>query len=269
MAFLRALGLPVKSKMFSISTTGMEENAYEMAWGSFPGVRTLFGFRSLFNPSMWTLRLEILNFNFLILDFLRDPLKDDRDSLLSYPSGGSQESSPVRKEADRISLEDYLRGHNFSDRFFERYLIPLLSVLWNLGDVWRIMDLPVDAVFRHLWENGFCNGHHLWPAWAVLGHSANFRAALRHLPADKLHTDAPIASVTSDRTKISFTLQLENGGKEIFDHVIFAMPGKDALHLLKKDPNLKLDESVILRGFQETKAMAIIHSDESVRLTDR
>lgn len=153
-----------------------------------------------------------MNFNSLVLDFLRDPFKGDRDSLLSYPSEGSQESSPVGKETNRISLEDYLRRHYFSDRFLERYLIPLLSVLWGLGDVCRIMDLPVDAVFRHLWKNGFCNGHYMWPAWAVLDHRANFRAALRRLPADKLHTDAPTASVASDRTKKSFTLQLRMAG---------------------------------------------------------
>lgn len=64
MAFLRAIGLPVKRKNFSLSTTGMEENAYEMTWGSFPGDRTFFGFRSFFNPSMWTLRLEIIELQF-------------------------------------------------------------------------------------------------------------------------------------------------------------------------------------------------------------
>lgn len=267
MAFIRALGLPVKMKMFSLSTTGTENNAYEMAWGSFPGVRTFLGFRNLFDPNMWALRLEILNFNYLVLDFLRDPFKDDRDSLLSYPSDGSQASSPARdKETNQISLGDYLHRHNFSDFFFEIYLIPLLAVLWGLGDVWRILDLPAEAVFHHLWDNGFCNGHSLWPAWAVLDHRANFRAAMRHLPTGKIHLGVPIASVTSNRDG-SLMLHGRNGKKEQFDHVIFAMPGKEALDLMHKDPNLKLDESVILSGFQETKAMAIIHSDETVSFT--
>ena len=223
-------------------------------------MRTFLKISNLLDPDVWELRLDILTFTYVAMDLLRKPTIYDHDSVLSF---SSEPPSPEEKEpTDQASLQGFLLERNFSDKFLQRYLAPLISILWGLGDMERIKQLPAETIIRYLWDHGILTAQYPWANWATLDRGVNFRDVIKNMFAENIYTDTPIVSITPDPTNRSFILRKRNGRKVQFDHVILAMPALEALGLLSQSATL--DERLILSGFLESRAIAVIHPEDTV-----
>lgn len=273
MALLNEIGLSVSRKGFNFSST-RQEDPLEMSWGPLRGAVSFF--HSLWDLDAWEVRLEVLKFIYFAPDVLRDPAEEDGDSMFDSDIPEPPRFLGGRKQpVDEASLQSYLRKHKYSDKFTFSYLVPLLSIFWNIGDIQGVLDLPLETTLKFLWDNDLLKPHLAWPFWATLRHETDFSEAMaKILPHDKIHVATLIIALKtrpqeykSERgvRKDRFILIKRDGQSEEFDHVIFAIPPDEAIRVLGGEATIH--ENLVLSGYIPTKALTILHSDTSVSCT--
>lgn len=81
---------------------------------------------------------------------------------------------------------------------------------------------------------------------------------MRGFPLNQLFLDTPVSHVTNADDG-SVLLHLENGKTEVFDHVVLATHGDQALSII--EPSATEQERSILSYFETTQNEAVLHSD--------
>lgn len=89
---------------------------------------------------------------------------------------------------------------------------------------------------------------------------------MKGFPSNHIFLNTPVASITNDSSG-NVLLHRENGRVDIYDHVILATHGDDALDLISASAT-PLERS-ILSAFHTSKNTAILHSDTSLMPRDR
>jgi predicted NAD/FAD-binding protein len=94
--------------------------------------RTLFcQTKNLFNPKMWRMVWDILQFN-----QLATTIAFDCDEFLSQ--GKDMNQHPLYNK----TIHQFIKEHNFGSYFFEYYLVPMTSAIWSSPGV-TILEFPI------------------------------------------------------------------------------------------------------------------------------
>ncbi len=100
------------------------------------------------------------------------------------------------------------------------------------------------------------------PHWMTIpgGSQQYIDAVMKDFPKDKVHMSCPVTSIEDINGKV--ILQFENDDEELYDHVILACHGDQALEIIR-DGGTE-EERSILSGFKTSENVAYLHSDLSV-----
>lgn len=204
---------------------------------------------------------EVTRFNVFSLDVLRPyPKQPIRDWL--------RKGQPrMHWHSYRGSIGDYLKGNKYSSLFQDRYIIPLVSILWNIQDPVDVLDLPAAEVIRFLFDHDLLCNFFRWRDWStVQAGSVDFEGIISHtIPPGRIHLNCSIQSVHHENVKSApFHLKTaDNEQTQSFDHIIFATPATVSAELLHNI--IHPDETRLLSRFEANRIVAALHSDSSVR----
>lgn len=217
----------------SCANTGLEYNGHSF--------NTLFAQRrNLVSPRFWRLLKDIVRFNRLAKQQLRDKVLNEE-----------------------TTLGEFLLLHRLSGLVVSHYIAPMTAAIWStpLSDV---MNFPL-AFFLQ-----FCHNHGLLniqdrPQWYVLkGGSSSYVNALMTSCRATFKTDCQATQVS--RAASHVVVQLSNGESAPFDRVIFACHSDEALTLLA-DPSR--EESEVLRAIPYQESEVVLHTDTNLLPNNR
>jgi len=178
---------------------GQENNWWSVLNGLFAQRRNLFS---------WSYLKMLLD----ILRFQREAREDLRNNQIG-----------------EMTLGQYLKSRNFSDRLQQDYIIPMGAAIWSMSPQ-AMLDFPALSFFS------FFENHRLlqWnrPKWRTIsGGSISYVKALTQSFAHKIRRGHAVVAVESLGTRIRVTDS--SGHAEICDGVVLATHAPEALHMLK------------------------------------
>ncbi|HKB88975.1 MAG TPA: FAD-dependent oxidoreductase [Opitutaceae bacterium] len=225
------LRVPVKSTDMSFSVrhadTGLE------FCGS--SLNHIFAQRkNLLNVRFWRMLMAIKRFNKEAIAALDQPAIND------------------------LTLGEYVRRRDYGDDFFELYLVPMGSAVWNTPPQ-KMLSFPAASLLRFFHNHGFLGLHTQHPWLTVDGGSKTYVEKITAPFRDRIHVGCKATRVL--RTPGGVTIITSDGNAHHFDKVIMACHGNQALRLLV---NPSFDESRLLAEFQYQPNVATLHTDASV-----
>jgi uncharacterized protein len=177
-----------------------------------------------------------------------------RDIIRFYKSAPSlleqTESAP-------LSLGAYLDQQGYGAAFRAHHLLPMAAAIWSCP-METMLAFPARSFIRFFVNHGLFNlGDR--PEWrTVSGGSRLYVEKLAEALVDRIHLDRPGASVERLEGGVSVTDRA--GESVLFDHVVIASHGNEALAMLK---DTTPDETRLLSAFSYQKNTAILHRDPS------
>ncbi len=184
------------------------------------------------SPRFWRLIRDILRFNTLAKQVLRD-----------------------RAISDEQTLSQFLHQHDFSGPVVSHYLAPMTAAIWSTP-LREVAEFPLGFFLQ------FCDNHGLLnvndrPQWYVIknGSRSYVDALLKRLPAT-VHRHMPVRSVSRHADGVDLTFA--DGRSQRFDQVIFACHSDEALALLA-DPSGA--EREILAAIPYQASEVVLHTD--------
>ena len=200
-------------------------------WGS-DGAPGFFAWkRNILSLSHWTLLAEMIQFN----------AKAQKDA-----------DNPALHE---LTLGEYCAKLGLSDRFLERYLVPMGAAIWSTPEE-GMLDYPAASFVK------FFNNHRLVhferPNWrTVTGGSQSYVQVIGKELGSRIKLQCGATAIR--RTKKG--VEIEAGGTtHQFDQVILACHSDEALALLS-DPTEA--EATILGAVRYAPNVAVLHRDPS------
>jgi predicted NAD/FAD-binding protein len=175
------------------------------------------------------------------------------DTLRFYREGPGIVDMP---DAGVLSLGDYLDREKYSTAFVEDHLLPMAAAIWSTP-VEGMRSYPALAFIR------FCQQHGLMrvtgrPQWrTVVGGSRSYVRRLTAAYADRVRLSAGVRAVR--RLPGAVFVEDEQGGSELYDHVVIAAHADDALAMLT---DASADERTLLGAFTYTQNVAVLHGDQ-------
>jgi predicted NAD/FAD-binding protein len=161
-------------------------------------------------------------------------------------------------DADLCTLGAYLDRKGFSDALRDDHLLPMAAAIWS-SPAGTIRDYPAAAFIR------FCQTHGLLqltnrPIWrTVTGGSRAYVERLVQSFRGEIRVGLPVRAVTRDDDGV--TVHDQNGGARLFDNVVIATHGDQALAMLK---NPTPHEYALLSAFRTFPNRAVLHRDSSL-----
>ena len=190
--------------------------------------------RSFARPAQYRLLREIIRFN--------------REAPAVLDQGG----------AESWTLGDYLRRHQYSETFVDRYLVPMASAIWS-SSFEGIRRFPAQTMVRFMDNHGMLSvGQH--PTWRVLtGGSRTYIPKLTAPLKDAVHTGVRLQAVRRLPTGVELTF--DDRPAERVDDLVFACHGDQVLPLLADPTDTERD---VFQHFTTTKNETWLHTDASV-----
>ena len=186
--------------------------------------------RNLFRPSFYRMLGDILRFN------------REAPSLLDA-------------EDESITLDDYLRDHQYSTQFVNHYLAPMGASIWSTPPG-RFCQFPARYTV------GFFRNHGLLqirdrPQWkTIVGGAVRYVEALLRPLADRVRLNCPVARVQRRPDDVLVTPR--SGDSEVFDRVVLAAHSDQSLAMLA-DPSPA--EQEILGAIPYESNEIVLHTD--------
>ncbi|MEY3232868.1 FAD-dependent oxidoreductase [Aquidulcibacter sp.] len=227
-ALFETLNVPTQQSDMSFSVRDGHPGS---EWGS-DGAPGYFAWkRNAFNLGHWALLADMLRFN-------SQAQKDVQDPALQT-----------------MSLGEYSAKLGLSQRFLERYLVPMGAAIWSTPEK-GMSDYPAANFVR------FFNNHRLVhferPNWrTVTGGSRRYVEKFTESLGDRVHLQAPVTHVRRDTDGVEV---LVSGTPHRFDEVILACHSDEALALLA---DASPRETAILGAVRYAPNEAILHRDAS------
>lgn len=227
---LKQLGVASQPTSMSFSVhcekTGLEYNGTSL--------NTMFAQRSnLIRLRFWKMILDILKFN--------------RKAPQMLQAGGPN-----------VSVSEYVQSAGLSAAFVDQYLVPLGASLWSCpASTFR--QFPMRFVLD------FLNNHAMLqiggrPVWRVVeGGSKQYVEPLTRGFKDNIRLNSPVRTLS--RTPDAAHIELVNGEKQAFDHVVVACHADTALRMLIEPSH---EEIGLLSAFPYQSNEAILHTDTAV-----
>lgn len=156
-----------------------------------------------------------------------------------------------------LTLKDYLTQKRYSEDFRNNYLFPMGGAIWSMPNT-GMNNFPAESFV------GFCKNHYLLdrdrPRWrTVAGGSREYVKKITAHFADRIHTNAKITGIEHENGKVQVRSQC--GQSSLFDHVILAVHGDQALQILQRPTN---QERKILGTVHYAPNLAYVHRDPSL-----
>jgi predicted NAD/FAD-binding protein len=189
--------------------------------------------RNLFRPSFYRMLGDILRFN------------REAPSLLDA-------------EDESITLDDYLRDHQYSTQFVNHYLAPMGASIWSTPPG-RFCQFPARYTVGFLRNHGLLQVRDR-PQWkTIVGGAVNYVEALLQPLADRLRLNCPVERVQRQEKQVVVTSC--GGEPEVFDCVVMAAHADQSLAMLA-DPSPAEQEILGAIPYQENEI--VLHTDTSV-----
>jgi len=263
-AFLKHIGIaPVPTEMtFGVSR---DQGLFEWAGTS---LSAIFAQKAnLFQPRMWQMIFDIIRFNQFALDLLSEEEESEVDSSGANGSAtnGSANGSVkhVRRPGKQQSIGEYLDKHNYSEAFRNDYLIPMTASVWSTSPDKASLEFPAITLIRFMWNHHLLTTVAARPTWmTIMGGSKQYvETVLADFPKDRLHLGIGIQSLRIEDDE-RILLRRSDGEEELFDHVILATHGDQAMDIIRDVATPQ--EKRIMSGFKTSENTAVLHSDLSV-----
>lgn len=234
----------------------------ESSWGRLSGF--IYFLTNFWRKGLWQVFLDAVRFNYFALDMLR-PRTPSPPVGMPWPMDDTSDDDTNNPPPREPTIREYLDEQGYSRRFRVNYVFPLLCALWNVGNISDALNLPIKEFVRCLWDNDLLTIFPWMSKWATIANGNDFLGQInRIIPPDRLRLRTRVISVHSEITGL-YIVRTRNGGserREKFDRIIFALPGQEALRLLKPDANNR--EKQILGGFQSERVIGVLHTDRKV-----
>lgn len=224
---------------------------------------------NFFSPRMWRMIFDIVRFNQFALDLLHN--EDESEHAPSGTTNGHMNGttkSEVKKIHDKPrsleSIGSYLERGGYSDAFSQDYLIPMTAAVWSTSPEKCALDFPAMTLVRFMWNHHLLTTVAARPSWMTIpgGSQQYIDAVMKDFPASNVHLRTHVAGVEDINDKVILQFDDVNKGEELFDHVILACHGDQALDIIRDGGTQ--EERDILAGFQTTVNTAVLHSDLSL-----
>ncbi|MCO5950480.1 NAD(P)/FAD-dependent oxidoreductase [Mucilaginibacter flavidus] len=156
------------------------------------------------------------------------------------------------------SIGEYIKEFNFGEDMLWRYLVPMSSAVWSTP-MEQMLDFPAVTLIRFFLNHGFLglDTQHQW--YTLEKGSQAYREILIKPFKDKIHVNRKAIKVTREDGKV--TVHASDGSQEIFDRVIIASHGDQALAMLGNPTN---EEQRLLSNFKYQYNKAVLHTDKSI-----
>ena len=233
---MRQLGVASEDSDMSFSVkapaTDMEYNGHDF--------NSLFAKRTnLLNPKFWLMLRDILRFN-----------RETRAQL---------EAGELSRQE---TLGNYLKRNNYGDYFRRYYIIPMGAAVWSASEA-MMMEFPLFFFVRFFNNHGMLSVDDR-PQWRVIsgGSRSYVEKITQQLPAEQIHLNAPVVSVTRRMNQVELRYKTADGEHtDIFDDVIFSCHSDQALKMLDDATE---QEQEILGKIPYQMNDVVLHHDETL-----
>ena len=203
---------------------------------------------------MWRLIFDIVRFNQFALDLLTVKDESENDSTRA-------DIKKSQSNADEESIGQYLDREGYSQTFKDDYLIPMAAAVWSTSPDKCSLDFPAITLVRFMWNHHLLNTISARAPWMTIpgGTKQYIDAVVADFP-ECVHLKSRVTSLIPGKDGVVFLSV--NGRTEVFDHVVLATHGDQALEILGQAANKQ--EKEILDAFKTSRNVAILHSDLSL-----
>lgn len=185
--------------------------------------------KNLFNPKHWRMLLEILKF-------------------------GKNGIHDLQQNLNNITLRDYLKPYNYSQKMISEYLVPMGAAIWS-ASFEAVLEFPAKA-YLHFFNNHGLLDLRTLPQWQTIkGGSFSYVKAFQKKFSGKIFLNAQILSITRQNQKVQ--IQTPNQTHE-FDDVILAVHANQVLPLLK---DASSEEKTLFSQWQYSINPTALHTD--------
>ncbi|KIW72738.1 hypothetical protein PV04_00914 [Phialophora macrospora] len=250
--FLKALGVPTKKTEMTFGVS-RDQGAFEWAGTSLSSVFAQK--RNIFNPGMWRLIFDVIRFNEFAIDLLQEQPESEPDPSVDMPK-------TPRKLPPRETIGEYLDREHYSQEFRDNYLLPMTAAFWRTGPDKCSLEFPVVLLVRFMYNHHLLSTIAKRPDWLTIpgGSKQYIDAVVKHLSNHQIHLKSKVTALTP--TKRGSVILTANERDYVFDHVILATHGNQALEILGQIASTQ--EAEILGGFRTSRNVAVLHSDISL-----
>ncbi|MFI5160702.1 MAG: NAD(P)/FAD-dependent oxidoreductase [Sphingobacteriales bacterium] len=189
--------------------------------------------KNIFNPRYIKMLMQIGRFNKESVKILDDP-----------------------KYAN-YSIGQYIKEFGYSDDMLWKYLVPMSSAVWS-APMEQMLDFPAVTLIRFFQNHGFLglDTQHQW--YTLQNGSQSYRELLIKPFKDRIRVSCKAISVKRTNGKVE--VQASDGSTEIFDRVIIAAHGDQALDIIDQPT---WEEQRLLSPFKYQYNKAVLHTDEN------
>jgi len=155
------------------------------------------------------------------------------------------------------SIGQYIREFGYSDDMLWKYLVPMSSAVWSTP-MEQMLDFPAVTLIRFFQNHGFLglNTQHQW--YTLQDGSQSYRELLIRPFKDRIYINRKAVSVARKNGKA--VVKASDGSEEVFDRVIIAAHGDQALRMVAEPTP---DEQRLLLNFKYQYNKAVLHTDGS------
>jgi len=235
-------------------TFGVSRDTGKFEWAG-TSLSSIFAQRkNFFKPRMWRLIFDIVRFNQFALDLLTVKDESENDSTRA-------DIKKSQSNADEESIGQYLDREGYSQTFKDDYLIPMAAAVWSTSPDKCSLDFPAITLVRFMWNHHLLNTISARAPWMTIpgGTKQYIDAVVADFP-ECVHLKSRVTSLIPGKDGVVFLSV--NGRTEVFDHVVLATHGDQALEILGQAANKQ--EKEILDAFKTSRNVAILHSDLSL-----
>jgi len=156
------------------------------------------------------------------------------------------------------SIGKYVEEFGFGDDMLWRYLVPMSSAVWSTP-MEQMLDFPAVTLIRFFQNHGFLglDTQHQW--YTLVDGSQSYREILIKPFKDRIHINRKAVKVVRENGKV--IVHTSDGSQEIFDNVIIAAHGDQALAMLHNPTG---EEQRLLSNFRYQYNKAVLHTDKSI-----
>ena len=162
-----------------------------------------------------------------------------------------------QKYAD-YSIGQYIKEFGFGEDMLWKYLVPMSSAVWS-APMEQMLDFPAATLIRFFLNHGFLglDTQHQW--YTLVNGSQSYREILIKPFKDRIKTNCEAIKVIRENGKV--IVHAADGTREVFDRVIIAAHGDQALAMLDKPTDT---EQRLLSKFRYQFNKAVLHTDNSI-----
>lgn len=164
----------------------------------------------------------------------------------------------VRKASgdDSTLLGEFLNRGNYGTLFRENYIIPMVSAIWSMGFA-GCYEFPLSFFFKFFENHGLLDFTNRPQWYTIQGGSSSYIAPLTRGFRKNIRLNTPVICVR----RLQGSVEVETAlGTELFDEVILACHGDQALALIKEPSH---QEKEVLSVFTCSYNSVILHTDTS------